>query len=462
MKKVALHTLGCKLNFSETSTIGRQFLERGYAIVGADEPADVFVLNTCSVTERADRDCRQLIRRTLRSSPETYIIVTGCYAQLQPQEIASIQGVDLILGSGEKFNIFRHEQTFAKRAIPQQFASCIDDTHSFEPAYSAGEGGRTRAFLKIQDGCDYSCAFCTIPLARGASRSQDIAAIVREAHELASLGFREIVLTGVNVGDFGKGTDANLLRLLQELEQVDGIDRFRVSSIEPNLLSTDLISFIVASEKFCNHFHVPLQSGSDAILRAMRRRYTTSHYRGIVETIRSLDPAAGIGADVIVGFPGETAEHFDETRKFLADLPVSYLHVFTYSEREHTPAASFADAVEPRLRQERSDTLRDLSRRKRRSFHDSFVGRRERVLFESAGAGGEYTGLTSQYVRVAVSSRSPLENQILTVDILGADDERCVGAIPSSITHNHGEFVSSPDAHNLYAVPNHYPEVESI
>jgi threonylcarbamoyladenosine tRNA methylthiotransferase MtaB len=246
------------------------------------------------------------------------------------------------------------------------------------------------------------------------------------------------------------------------LEHVEGIDRFRVSSIEPNLLSTDLIAFMIASEKFCNHFHVPLQSGSDTVLRSMRRRYTTSQYRGIVETIRSMDPAAGIGADVIVGFPGETAELFAETRQFLADLPVSYLHVFTYSEREHTPAASFGDAVEPRIRQQRSDTLRDLGRRKRRAFHDSFVGRRERVLFESAGSGGEYTGLTSQYVRVAVSSHAPLENQILAAKILGADDERCVGILIPSITHQHGESVSIPEAHNLFAIPNNFPEVETI
>jgi threonylcarbamoyladenosine tRNA methylthiotransferase MtaB len=462
MKKVALHTLGCKLNFSETSTIGRQFLERGYTVVGADETADVFVLNTCSVTERADRDCRQIIRRTLRSSPETYIIVTGCYAQLRPEEIAAMNGVDLILGTAEKFNIFRHEENFAKRSVPQQFVSCIDDVDSFDTAFSAGEGGRTRAFLKIQDGCDYSCAFCTIPLARGSSRSQDIASIIGEANTLASLGFREIVLTGVNVGDYGRHAGSDLLRLLQELEQVEGIDRFRVSSVEPNLLSKELIAFMIGSEKYCNHFHIPLQSGSDAVLRAMRRRYTTAHYRGIVETIRSMDPSAGIGADVIVGFPGETAGLYDETHTFLADLPVSYLHVFTYSEREHTPAAELADAVEPRVRQQRSDTLRDLGRRKRRMFYDSFVGRQERVLFESAEAGGGYTGLTSQYVRVAVTSNGPLENRLLMTTILGADDERCFGSITPSIERQQGDPLSITDAHNLFAVPHHFPEVESI
>jgi len=427
MKKVALYTLGCKLNFAETSTIGRQFIDRGFEVVEADRPADVFVLNTCSVTERADRECRQIIRRTLRHSPDAYVVVIGCYAQLQPEEISSIGGVDLVLGAREKFNIFTHAGDFSKQPVPQVLVSCIDDATEFNPAFSAEVGGRTRAFLKIQDGCDFRCAFCTIPLARGASRSVSVESVLDQARRLADRGFKEIVLTGVNVGDYGAKSGGSLFGLMRELEDLDGIERIRISSIEPNLLTRQMIDFILSSEKLCNHFHIPLQSGSDTILKRMRRRYVREHYRSIVEYIKSSDPDAGIGVDVIVGFPGETEELFEETYLFLVELPVTYFHVFTYSERENTPAATLSDEVDPKMRVQRNEMLRILGRKKRHAFHRSLIGRKLRVLFELAQSGTTISGLTTNYVRVETTGDSGLTNMIRTVRILSADDERCYG-----------------------------------
>jgi threonylcarbamoyladenosine tRNA methylthiotransferase MtaB len=442
MKKVALHTLGCKLNFAETSTIGREFISRGYEIVEPDQPVDIFVLNTCSVTERADRECRQIIRRTLRHSPDAYVVVTGCYAQLRPQEIASIDGVDLVLGAREKFDLFHHAKNFTKQHASQVFVSCIDEAKDFNMAFSAEVGGRTRAFLKIQDGCDYSCSFCTIPSARGASRSLPPQDVLRQAHHLAGQGFREIVLTGVNVGDYGTKNDSNLYQLMRELERVDGIERIRISSIEPNLLTKDMIDFMLSSRKFCNHFHLPLQSGSDTILKLMRRRYLRDHYRELVEYIKANDPGAGIGADVIVGFPGETDAAFEETYRFLADLPVTYLHVFTYSERELTPATTYPGRVEPRIRFERNERLRNLSHKKRDSLYRSFIGKTIPVLFEHAHADGTISGLTANYIRVGTRGDVTIENTIQSVRILTAESECCSGEI---INHSFipGETVSN-------------------
>jgi threonylcarbamoyladenosine tRNA methylthiotransferase MtaB len=431
MKKVALHTLGCKLNYAETSTIGRQFAERGFEVVGFDEPADVYLLNTCSVTERADRECRQIIRRALRTSPDAFIIVSGCYAQLRPEEIAGIDGVDLVLGTREKFNVFDHADRFVKQPTPQVYVSCIDEALDCAPAFSAESGARTRAFLKIQDGCDFNCSFCTIPIARGASRSRREEDVVRDAERIASEGFSEIVLTGVNVGDYGAKGEGGLLRLLRTLERVGGIERIRISSIEPNLLNRDLVDLLLGSKKFCNHFHIPLQSGSDPVLKRMRRRYTRGQYRAIVEHIRNRDADAGIGADVIVGFPGETDELFRETSSFLSELPLSYLHVFTFSERPGTPASEYGGAVEPRVRAERSDILRMLGRRKRHAFHSSFVGRRMPILFEGQHRRGRASGLTTNYIRVEIPSGAALANEIKDVNILDASHDQCAGELSS-------------------------------
>ena len=434
MKKVALHTLGCKLNYAETATIGRQFTDRGFEVVDSDQPADVYLLNTCSVTERADRECRQIIRRALRTSPEAFIIVSGCYAQLRPEEIAAIDGVDLVLGTNEKFSVFDHADRFVKQPTPHVYVSCIDDAVDCAPAFSADTGSRTRAFLKIQDGCDFNCSFCTIPMARGASRSRPEEDVVLDAARIASQGCSEIVLTGVNVGDYGLKQGAGLLRLLRKLEEVDGIERIRISSIEPNLLTRELVDAVLGSEKCCNHFHIPLQSGSDAVLKRMRRRYTREQYLAVVEYIRGRDQDAGIGADVIVGFPGETEESFRETSSFLADAPVSYLHVFTFSERPGTPASEFEGTVEPRVRAERSEALRLLGQRKRHAFHSSFIGRRMPVLFEGRHRRRSASGLTTNYIRVEAPSPGPLANEVRDVRILRAAHDQCAAELFSNDT----------------------------
>ncbi|MBI3006155.1 MAG: tRNA (N(6)-L-threonylcarbamoyladenosine(37)-C(2))-methylthiotransferase MtaB [Ignavibacteriales bacterium] len=443
MKRVALHTLGCKLNFAETSTIGRQFVQRGYTPVRIDEHADVVVINTCSVTERADRECRQLVRRALRHSPDAFVIVAGCYAQLQPQEIALIPGVDLVLGTREKFDLMNYASGFRKKALPDIRVSPITEKQEFHIASSAGFAERTRAFLKIQDGCDYNCSFCTIPLARGESRSVPVQDLVSYARQTVDGGYKEIVLTGVNVGDYGKKIGTNLLSLLQQFVRVEGLERIRVSSIEPNLLTDELLDFWLSEPKLCKHFHIPLQSGADTILNNMRRRYVTSLYTNRVERIKRSAPLAGIGADVIVGFPGESDFLFDETQRFLTDLPISYLHVFSYSERPNTPAAEFGNAVEPRVRAERSEKLRILSMRKKRLFYESFHGRLMNVLFEENRGQGLCTGLTEEYVRVDVASTQELKNEILQVQITGVTGNGCTGEICAVDTPEMTEVVAA-------------------
>lgn len=434
MPTVALTTLGCKLNSAETSSLGKQFLDRGYSLVEFGASADVAVINTCSVTERADRECRQLIRRARRASPRGVIVVTGCYAQLDPGEVAAMEGVDFVLGTKEKSLLFDYVGDLEKQLYPHVFVSPIDTVDNFGPASSAGAEGRTRAFLKVQDGCDFACSFCTIPLARGASRSQSVAECVAQARDLVGAGYREIVLTGVNVGDYGRKTGGSLLDLLRALTGIDGLDRIRISSIEPNLLTDEIIEFVAASPRMCKHFHVPLQSGSDEILRAMRRRYTTAQYAGRIAAIRSKIPDCGIGVDVITGFPGETVAHFEETQRFIADLPVSYLHVFTYSERARTPAASAAGHVEPRVRFRRNEILRLLGVKKKEAFHRSLIGSTVRVLVESEVSGLVQEGLTGTYARVAVSGGPVAPNSLVDVTVEAADGERCAGALKKEST----------------------------
>lgn len=430
MPRVALHTLGCKLNYAETSTIGKQFLDRGFEVVDFGTPADVVVINTCTVTERADRECRQLIRRALRSEALPYVVVTGCYAQLEPEEIASINGVDLVLGAREKFDIFRYMNQFGKLNSPRIHVSDIETVDDFGPAFTTEAVGRTRAYLKVQDGCDYTCSFCTIPLARGPSRSQTIEQCVAQAADLVQGKYKEIVLTGVNVGDYGKKTGSSLLRLVQELVCIERLERIRISSIEPNLLTDDMISFIARHQKMCKHFHIPLQSGADEILRQMRRRYTTGDYRALIARIREAIPDAGIGVDVIVGFPGETDRHFEETYAFLHELPISYLHVFTYSERPNTPAADMRLAVRPDVRHRRNDMLRILSQKKRHAFYETMVGRLVTVLTEGDLERGSRFGFTENYVRIGVPADGVGENILLPVLITGVEENVCRGVVP--------------------------------
>ncbi len=431
MKRIALHTLGCKLNYAESSMLGKQFADRGFEVVDFDEPAEVYVINTCSVTERADRECRQIIRRALRRAGNPFVIVTGCYAQLEPEEVASIEGVDVVLGAKEKFQLFDYIGSFEKNLYPNIFVSDIEGVDNFGIAYSTSATDRTRAFLKVQDGCDYNCSFCTIPLARGASRSQSVEACVAQARTLVQQGYKEIVLTGVNVGDYGKKSGTNLLTLLQELVRIDGLERLRISSIEPNLLSDEILDLVASEKKLCKHFHIPLQSGSDETLRLMRRRYTTRHYRELIFRIRHRIPECGIGVDVIVGFPGETDKHFDDTQVFLAELPVSYLHVFTYSERPNTPAAAYTHPVEPKVRFKRNKELRLLSRKKKLAFYRSMLGRRADVLMEGEVENGMRFGFTDNYIRVALPADETSENEVVEAELTDVADDRCVGRVVS-------------------------------
>ena len=403
---VAFHTLGCKLNFSETSTIAKQLGEAGFAKVSIDESPDVVVVNTCSVTDHADAKCRNIVRRSLNSNPLAYIVVIGCYAQLKPSEIAAIEGVDLVLGANEKFNLPTLLDDLCKRQdgeVGEIRAGEIKEVREFVPGFSSGD--RTRTFLKVQDGCDYFCAFCTIPLARGRSRSASIAETVTQARKALDAGAKEIVLTGVNIGDFGKNNDEDLLGLIKELDRIDGVERFRISSIEPNLLSEEIIDFVANSKKFQPHFHIPLQSGSDDVLSTMRRRYRTDLYRSRIEYIKKRMPDAGIGVDVIVGFPGECDSSFQETYDFINSLDVSYLHVFTYSERPKTTALRIDDVVPVPKRQERNKMLRILSLKKQRAHYEKFIGSKRPVLIESNEDNGVVYGYTPEYVRVAVNSK---------------------------------------------------------
>lgn len=434
MKRVALHTLGCKLNHAETSMLGSQFINRGFEVVEFGEDAEVCLINTCSVTERADRECRQIIRRAIRTSKSPYVVVTGCYAQLEPEEVASIEGVDMVLGAKEKFNLFDYlpvDGTMPERQnYPHVRVSDIDAVDNFGIGYSTNATDRTRAFLKVQDGCDYNCSFCTIPLARGVSRSQSIEACMDQARLLVSQGYKEIVLTGVNVGDYGKKSRTNLLGLLRKMVTIEGLDRIRISSIEPNLLTPEILDFVASETKMANHFHIPLQSGSDDILRGMRRRYDTTYYRDLIRNIRALIPDCGIGVDVIVGFPGETDQLFEKTSTFLAELHVSYLHVFTYSERPNTPAREFTHSVEPRVRFKRNEQLRLLSTKKRHEFATSIVGQRMFVLMEGDVEAGLRWGYTDNYIRVGLPENETVENTFVEADILRAVDGKCVGSIP--------------------------------
>jgi threonylcarbamoyladenosine tRNA methylthiotransferase MtaB len=417
MKTVAFHTLGCKLNYSETSTLSRMLETDGFVKKDFEELADVYVINTCSVTDNADKECRQIVRRIQRRAPESMVVITGCYAQLKPKEIAEIEGVDLVLGAAEKFNLSKHLQDLTKGNQDKVHACEIGEVEGFHSSYSIND--RTRTFLKVQDGCDYNCSFCTIPLARGHSRSDSITGVLSNIQELANTGTKEIVLTGINLGDFGKGTDGGKKReesffeLVQALDETEGIERFRISSIEPNLLTDEIIEFVAGSKKFMPHFHIPLQSGSNTILGLMRRRYRRELYSDRVAKIKSLMPHCCIGVDVIVGFPGEGEEEFKETFDFLHDTDVSYLHVFTYSERANTLAIDMKPVVPVHVRQERNKILRNLSYQKLQYFTAQHEGQTRKVLFESAEKNGMMDGYTDNYIKVQTHFREEWVNQLV-------------------------------------------------
>jgi threonylcarbamoyladenosine tRNA methylthiotransferase MtaB len=417
-KKVAFYTLGCKLNYSETSTIGRQFTNAGFETVDFTEAADVYIINTCSVTENADKKCRKVVKEALKHSPSAYITIVGCYAQLKPKEIAEIEGVDMVLGAAEKFMIVDFISDLTKEPKTIIHNKPIDETNQFVSSYSYGD--RTRTFLKVQDGCDYSCTFCTIPLARGESRSDTIPNIIKQAEEIVTSGVKEIVLTGVNIGDFGIRNGERVDKffdLVQALDEVEGINRIRISSIEPNLLTNEIIEFVANSKRFVPHFHIPLQSGSNKILGLMKRRYRRELYVDRVNTIKSLMPNACIGVDVIVGFPGETREDFLDTYNFLNELDISYLHVFTYSERDDTPAKDMEGVVPGSQRADRSKMLHILSDKKRRAFYETQLGKDALVLFEADHKEGFMHGFTSNYVKVKVKYDPVLVNELKTVKL---------------------------------------------
>lgn len=416
-KTVAFHTLGCKLNFSETSTISRLLEKDGFVKRDFDDAADVYVINTCSVTDNADKECRQLVRRIQRRAPESLVVITGCYAQLKPQEIASIPGVDLVLGAAEKFNVADHIRELTKGDSAKICSCDIADVNTFHASWSVND--RTRTFLKVQDGCDYNCSFCTIPMARGISRSDSIANVLDNARELAAKGVKEIVLTGVNLGDFGKGFEGGKRReesfyeLVQQLDEVKGIERYRISSIEPNLLSNDIIEFVANSRRFMPHFHIPLQSGSNDILAKMRRRYRRELYAEKVACIKQFMPHCSIGVDVIVGFPSESAENFRETYDFLHEMDISYLHVFTYSERANTHALDIRPVVPVHERHERNKALRNLSYKKLQYFTEQHTGQTRKVLFESYNKDGMMEGYTDNYIKVVTPFREEWKNSVV-------------------------------------------------
>jgi threonylcarbamoyladenosine tRNA methylthiotransferase MtaB len=404
--RVAFHTLGCKLNFAETSEISKSLQAAGYAKVEIDEQPDVLVINTCSVTDQADQKCRNIVRRAIKQNPDVFVAVIGCYAQLKPQEIAQIEGVSIVLGANEKFNLLQHIQK-KEEEREKVVVGHIKEVQAFVPSFSSGD--RTRTFLKVQDGCNYFCAFCTIPLARGKSRSADIVTTLEQAKKAVEAGAKEIVLTGVNIGDFGTAHGQSFFQLIQQLDQLEGVERFRISSIEPNLLSNEIIDFVSSSKKFMPHFHIPLQSGDDEILRAMRRRYRTDLYRQRIELIKDKIPHACIGVDVITGFPGETHELFLNTMHFIQSLSVSYLHVFTYSERPNTTALRIDDIVPIQQRQERTQQLRMLSEKLKRQFYLQFDQQNRSVLWEHSKEDGKMSGYTDNYIRVL----APLEKHKL-------------------------------------------------
>ena len=425
MKKVAFYTLGCKLNFAETSTIARSFEEDGYIRVDFDDPADIYVINTCSVTENADKQFKQIVRKALKTNPKAFLAAVGCYAQLKPEELASVDGVDLVLGAKEKFNITQYIDDLTKNNEGVVHSCEIAETDFYVGSYSIGD--RTRAFLKVQDGCDYKCTYCTIPMARGISRSDTIENILSNAKKISDKGIKEIVLTGVNIGDYGKGEFGNkkhehtFLELVQALDKVEGIERLRISSIEPNLIKDETIDFIAQSNSFVPHFHIPLQSGSNEILKKMKRRYLRELYVSRVAKIREVMPDACIGVDVIVGFPGETDEHFLETYHFLNELDISYLHVFTYSERDNSEAVLMDGVVPDAVRAKRSKMLRGLSAKKRNAFYESQLGKEKTVLFESDNKQGYIHGFTENYVKVKAPWDPALVNTLHKVKLTKID-----------------------------------------
>jgi threonylcarbamoyladenosine tRNA methylthiotransferase MtaB len=424
---VAFYTLGCKLNYSETSSISRLFEDAGYSIVDFETGANVYVINTCSVTDFADRKCRQIVRRALRFSPNAFIVVVGCYAQLKPQEIAEIEGVDLVLGAAQKFQILDYIDDLSKSQGKGMIqAGAVSEANQFVQAFSFGD--RTRSFLKVQDGCDYKCSFCTIPQARGKSRSDTVENIVANAQKIAEMGVKEIVLTGVNIGDFGNGTaviegekakkEALFIDLIKELDKVAAIERFRISSIEPNLLTEEIIDFVAHSQRFAPHFHIPLQSGNDKQLKIMRRRYTRDLYAERVNWIKTKMPHCCIGVDVIVGFPDETNEDFLETYRFLNELDISYLHVFTYSERANTPAAELENPVPMQVRRERNEMLRILSDKKLRYFYQQHLNSSRPALIEAKNEAGKMYGFTDNYIKIEIPANEKLVNQVLQIELV--------------------------------------------
>jgi len=419
--KVALTTLGCKLNFSETSTISRQFLDAGYDIVKFDQISDIYIINTCSVTQNADKQFKNLVSKALKINSKAFIIAIGCYAQLKPEELAKLKGVDLVLGSKEKFKILDYLNDLNKNDFGEIHSCEISETDFYSSSYSIGD--RTRSFLKVQDGCDYKCTYCTIPLARGISRSDKLTNIISNAKSISESGVKEIVLTGVNIGDYGKGEfgkknhENTFLELINELDKVEGIARIRISSIEPNLLSNDIINFVAKSKNFVPHFHIPLQSGSNAILRLMKRRYKRGLYKERIDYIKSLIPNACIGADVIVGFPGETDELFMETYRFIQSLDISYLHVFSYSERDNTVANKLPDVVHNQIRYKRSKLLRSLSIKMKRKFYSKQVGTKKNILFESENKKGFIYGFSENYIRVKTPWRKKLVDNIVKYNL---------------------------------------------
>ena len=425
-KRIAFHTMGCKLNFSESSTISRDIIGQGFEQVAYQSEADIYVLNTCSVTENADKEARKLIRQAKRRNPKSSIVVIGCYAQLKPNEIAAMDGVDIVLGTEEKFNLINHLNNIDLNGGMKIIQSDIDHINSFAPSYSSGE--RTRSFLKIQDGCDYTCSFCTIPLARGRSRNNTIESTMKTAQEVAGTNTREIVLTGVNIGDFGKGSKETFFDLMIKLNKLEGIDRIRISSIEPNLLTDQIIEYCAKSKKFMPHFHLPLQSGSKKILRKMKRRYRKENYEARVKKIKSNIPDACVGADVIVGFPGETEDDFLETYNFLNELNISYLHVFTFSERSNTVAVEMGEVVPKEIKAERSKMLHILSDKKRRYFNDQFINKNRPVLFENI-KNGKILGHTDNYIQVKAKTGTNFINTIQDVKLIENHNTFVIGDI---------------------------------
>ena len=429
-KKVAFYTLGCKLNFSETSTIARSFVDEGFKRVGFEEEADIYVINTCSVTENADKRFKSIVNSALKKNEDAFLIAVGCYAQLKPKELAATNGVDLVLGATEKFNVTSYINDLTKNNIGEIHSCEISEADFYVGSYSIGD--RTRAFLKVQDGCDYKCTYCTIPLARGISRSDTLKNVLKNAKDISKKGIKEIVLTGVNIGDYGKGEYGNkkhehtFLELVKELDKIEGIHRLRISSIEPNLLKDETITFVSNSKSFVPHFHIPLQSGSDELLKKMKRRYLTNIYINRVFKIKETMPNACIGVDVIVGFPGETDALFLETYNFLNDLDISYLHVFTYSERPNTEAVEFDGVVQKKVRAKRSKMLRGLSAKKRRAFYDSQLGNTLTVLFESENKEGYINGFTENYIKVKSAWNPELINTLHKVTLTDIDNDGLV------------------------------------